>query len=62
MLVGDGALKQIRTADLLITNQLLYQLSYEGLCYMLQCALSKVEHNCEHKEEDCNQHNTYDGH
>jgi len=29
---------------------------------MLQCALSKVEHNCEHKEEDCNQHNTYDGH
>ena len=26
-----GAPKQIRTADLLITNQLLYQLSYEGM-------------------------------
>tara|TARA_R110000803_G_scaffold200900_1_gene265513 strand:+ start:578 stop:865 length:288 start_codon:yes stop_codon:yes gene_type:complete len=38
MLVGDGAPKQIRTADLLITNQLLYQLSYEGLGYSVPWA------------------------
>ena len=31
--LSAGAPKQIRTADLLITNQLLYQLSYEGLCH-----------------------------
>ena len=27
----DGAPARIRTADLLITNQLLYQLSYKGI-------------------------------
>jgi hypothetical protein len=30
-LLSDGAPARIRTADLLITNQLLYQLSYKGL-------------------------------
>ena len=29
--VFDGAPARIRTADLLITNQLLYQLSYKGI-------------------------------
>jgi hypothetical protein len=28
----DGAGNRVRTDDLLITNQLLYQLSYAGLC------------------------------
>lgn len=30
-LIISGAGKRIRTADLLITNQLLYQLSYPGI-------------------------------
>ena len=30
-MVKDGAQKRSRTADLLITNQLLYQLSYLGI-------------------------------
>ena len=30
ILLSDGAPARIRTADLLITNQLLYQLSYKG--------------------------------
>ena len=30
-LLSDGAPARIRTADLLITNQLLYQLSYKGM-------------------------------
>jgi hypothetical protein len=29
--LSDGAPARIRTADLLITNQLLYQLSYKGM-------------------------------
>ena len=36
----DGADEQNRTADLLITNQLLYQLSYIGLNGM-QCVIIK---------------------
>jgi hypothetical protein len=28
----DGAVERNRTSDLLITNQLLYRLSYNGLC------------------------------
>ena len=31
ILLSDGAPARIRTADLLITNQLLYQLSYKGI-------------------------------
>ena len=31
-LLSDGAPARSRTADLLITNQLLYQLSYKGIC------------------------------
>ena len=32
----NGAPARIRTADLLITNQLLYQLSYKGIkCFVL---------------------------
>ena len=31
----NGALTRTRTANLLITNQLLYQLSYEGIYLML---------------------------
>jgi hypothetical protein len=30
-LLRNGAPARIRTADLLITNQLLYQLSYKGM-------------------------------
>jgi hypothetical protein len=30
ILLSDGAPARSRTADLLITNQLLYQLSYKG--------------------------------
>jgi hypothetical protein len=30
--IWTGAAEQIWTADLLITNQLLYQLSYSGMC------------------------------
>ena len=30
-----GALTRTRTANLLITNQLLYQLSYEGIIFYL---------------------------
>jgi hypothetical protein len=29
--MADGAVDRIRTGDLLITNQLLYQLSYNGI-------------------------------
>ncbi len=35
----SGAPARIRTADLLITNQLLYQLSYKGLKCFLLCIL-----------------------
>lgn len=40
---GYGAPTRTRTADLLITNQLLYQLSYRGLATSLRkkCAMSK---------------------
>ena len=31
ILLNNGAPARIRTADLLITNQLLYQLSYKGI-------------------------------
>ncbi len=31
MIFKNGAPARIRTADLLITNQLLYQLSYKGI-------------------------------
>jgi hypothetical protein len=31
ILLSDGAPARSRTADLLITNQLLYQLSYKGI-------------------------------
>jgi hypothetical protein len=35
ILLSDGAPARIRTADLLITNQLLYQLSYKGIeCFL----------------------------
>jgi hypothetical protein len=33
ILLSDGAPARSRTADLLITNQLLYQLSYKGFIY-----------------------------
>ena len=32
----SGAGTRTRTADLLITNQLLYQLSYASVCYLTQ--------------------------
>ena len=32
ILLSNGAPARSRTADLLITNQLLYQLSYKGIC------------------------------
>ncbi len=31
VLLGVGALRETRTPDLLITNQMLYRLSYEGM-------------------------------
>ena len=34
--MNDGAPARIRTADLLITNQLLYQLSYKGVSFFKQ--------------------------
>jgi hypothetical protein len=36
ILLSDGAPARSRTADLLITNQLLYQLSYKGMCFLKQ--------------------------
>ncbi len=39
---NDGAPTQTRTADLLITNQLLYQLSYRGLLRMKPGGFRKV--------------------
>ena len=39
---GTGAGKRTRTADLLITNQLLYQLSYPGTGSILPEATSYV--------------------
>jgi hypothetical protein len=35
ILLSDGAPARSRTADLLITNQLLYQLSYKGMLLFL---------------------------
>jgi hypothetical protein len=36
MLTKNGAGSRIRTDDLLITNQLLYQLSYAGKCFIIR--------------------------
>jgi hypothetical protein len=36
ILLSDGAPARSRTADLLITNQLLYQLSYKGIYFRSQ--------------------------
>ena len=38
-----GALTRTRTANLLITNQLLYQLSYEGLIAVLNKSLIYIK-------------------
>ena len=37
--LGEGAGNRARTDDLLITNQLLYQLSYAGICRTLSLTL-----------------------
>jgi hypothetical protein len=39
ILLSDGAPARSRTADLLITNQLLYQLSYKGFYFLDQFLL-----------------------
>ena len=36
--IYEGAGSRIRTDDLLITNQLLYQLSYAGICLDKRCS------------------------
>ena len=43
ILLSDGAPARIRTADLLITNQLLYQLSYKGYSIFLKLLLRKFD-------------------
>ena len=37
-----GAVRQIRTADLVITNDVLYQLSYNSICFLVSVSRNQL--------------------